>query len=127
MIKKEEQKLKEKESEIDKKISKIRAETEIKIAEINNKIKLAEKEANQNIEMLENEIVVLKETAHAKAKRYSQQKMIDLNEKRLVPEKQLANWLENVKAAHKKVYSESILTYLKESETLIKEIKNKNK
>ena len=69
LIKKEEQKLREKESEIEKKISKIQAETENKISEINNHINLAEKEANKEIASIENSIVVIKETALAKSQK----------------------------------------------------------
>lgn len=69
LIKKEEQRLREKESEIEKKISKIQAETENKISEINNKINLAEKEANKEIASIENSIVVIKETALAKSQK----------------------------------------------------------
>ena len=50
----------EAESQIEKKLSKIRAETEQKIAEINNKMLLAEKEANKEIALVENQIVVIK-------------------------------------------------------------------
>ncbi len=56
------------ESEIEKRISKIKAETENMISEINNKMNLAEKEANQKIASIENEIVVIMESAHAKGK-----------------------------------------------------------
>ena len=54
--------------------------------------------------------------------------MIELNEKRLIPEKQLASWLENLKSSQKKVYAESVTSYLKESNDLISELKaNKKK
>lgn len=56
------------ESEIEKRLSKIKAETENMISQINNKMNLAEKEANQKIASIENEIVVIMESAHAKGK-----------------------------------------------------------
>lgn len=60
LIKKQDQRLKEKESEIEKKVSKIQAETETLISDINNKMNLAEKEAFLKIYSIENEIVVIK-------------------------------------------------------------------
>lgn len=48
--------------------------------------------------------------------------MIELNTMRLIPEKQLANWLENLKAAPKKIYAESVQSYLKEADQLVKDI-----
>ena len=116
----------EAESQIEKKLSKIRAETEQKIAEINNKMLLAEKEANKEIALVENQIVVIKEASKAKSAKCTllrsidrQQKMIELNKKRLIPEKELANVLTNLKATNKTVYQSSLREYLATAKHLL--------
>ena len=48
-------------------MSKLKAETENIISEISNKINFEEKEANRKIAAIENEIVTLREGAHAKS------------------------------------------------------------
>jgi len=46
----------------------VSAETENIISEISNRINFATKEANQKIASIENEIITLREAAHAKGK-----------------------------------------------------------
>lgn len=41
-----------------------------------------------------------------------QQKLIELNKKRLIPQKELENYLKNLKSAKKIVYQKSIESYL---------------
>lgn len=50
----------------------MRAHTESKVADIMNQMNLAEKETNKNLADFENQIIVIKETAIAKAKKYRQ-------------------------------------------------------
>ena len=121
LIKKQEQRLSEKESEIEKKLSKIKAETESKVAEITNKMNLLEKEANKKVADIDNKIVVIKEAAYAKAKKYRQEKLIELNEKRLIPEKELENMLTNIKNSQKTIYQSTLESYLQSGLNLVKE------
>ncbi len=121
LIKKQEQRLSEKESEIEKKLSKIRAETESKVAEITNKMNLLEKEANKKVADIDNKIVVIKEAAYAKAKKFRQEKLIELNEIRLIPEKELENMLTNIKNSQKTIYHSTLESYLLSGMNLVKE------
>ncbi len=73
---------------------------------------LLEKEANQKVAAIDNKIIVIKEAAYAKAKKYRQEKLIELNEKRLIPQKELENMLSNIKNAHKTIYQSNLQQYL---------------
>ena len=115
------------ESEIEKKVSKIVAETENKISEINNRMNLAEKEANHKIASIENEIVIIRESAYAKSRLCThksitdrQNKLIELNKVKLIPQKEIENYLSNLKNSQKTVYYQSIEQYLKTKDELLK-------
>jgi hypothetical protein len=54
-----------------------------------------------------------------------QEKMIELNQKRLIPEKQIANWLNNIKNTKKHIYEDSIATYIEEANQVGKKLKKK--
>ena len=62
----------------------------------------------------------MKEGAYAKAQLYRQNKLIDLNEKKLIPQKELANYLSNLKNSHKTIYYKNIESYLASKNTLLK-------
>jgi len=49
-----------------------------------------------------------------------QQKLIELNKKRLIPQKELENYLKNLKQAQKTVYHSSLEGYLKTKDELLK-------
>jgi hypothetical protein len=62
---------------------------------------------------------VIKETAYAKAQKCTvlvtldrQQKLIELNHKRLIPQKELANYLINIKNSPKTIYQKDVESYL---------------
>jgi hypothetical protein len=54
-----------------------------------------------------------------------QEKMIELNQKRLIPEKQIANWLTNIKNTNKHIYEDSISAYIEEANKIGKKQKKK--
>ena len=82
---------------------------------------LLEKEANKKVADIDNKIVVIKEAAYAKAKKYRQEKLIELNEKRLIPEKELENMLTNIKNSQKTIYQSTLESYLQSGLNLVKE------
>lgn len=51
--------------------------------------------------------------------------MIELNQKRLIPEKQIANWLNNIKNTKKHIYEDSIATYIEEANQVGKKLTKK--
>lgn len=56
-----------------------------------------------------------------------QEKLIELNQKKLIPENELANSLLNIKNSQKSVYSMSIASYLEECSKIVSDIKIKKK
>lgn len=48
-----------------------------------------------------------------------QQKLIELNKKRLIPQKELENYLKNIKNSHKVVYQKNIESYLNTKNELL--------
>jgi ribosome biogenesis GTPase A len=46
--------------------------------------------------------------------------LIELNKKRLIPQKELENYLKNLKNAHKTIYQRSIEDYLATKHALLK-------
>ena len=54
-----------------------------------------------------------------------QEKLIELNKKKLTPENEIANLLNNVKNSHKNIYTNSLLSYFEESFKLISDLRNK--
>lgn len=49
-----------------------------------------------------------------------QQKLIELNKMRLIPQKELANYLSNLKASSKTIYQKDIESYLDTKKSLLK-------
>jgi hypothetical protein len=49
-----------------------------------------------------------------------QNKLIELNKKKLIPEKEMDNYLNNLKSASKTVYSKDIESYLNTKNELLK-------
>ena len=88
---------------------------------------LLEKEANKKVADIDNKIVVIKEAAYAKANKYRQQKLIELNERRLIPQKELENMLTNIKNAPKTIYQSNLESYLQSGLNLVKEQMGKNR
>lgn len=76
---------------------------------------------------------MLRESANAKAKKCISfwpfrltRNNDELNQKRIIPEKQIANWLTNIKNTNKHIYEDSISAYIEEANKIGKEQK-KNK
>ena len=63
--------------------------------------------------------MIIKETAYAKAKKYRQEKLIELNKKRLIPEKEIENLLKNIKNSAKTVYASSMESYLQDAKNIV--------
>jgi hypothetical protein len=49
-----------------------------------------------------------------------QQKLIELNKKRLIPQKELENYLKNIKSSPKVVYQKNIESYLETKNSLLR-------
>lgn len=56
-----------------------------------------------------------------------QEKLIELNQKKLIPENELANILHNIKASKKTIYTGTMGAYLEESVRFVSELKAKKK
>ena len=56
-----------------------------------------------------------------------QEKLIELNKKKLIPENELANLLRNIKESKKMVYTNTIGDYLAEAVQIVSDLKSKKK
>lgn len=56
-----------------------------------------------------------------------QEKLIELNEKKLIPENELANLLKNIKSSPKNVYTGTLSAYLEETSKLVSDLKPKKR
>jgi hypothetical protein len=56
-----------------------------------------------------------------------QEKLIELNQKKLIPENELANLLHNIKGSSKTIYTNTLGAYLEESVRFVADLKSAKK